>query len=119
MDVWWNGSSVTVTASHATMCELGYLHIIGWVVYKDVSRALDLYRKASDEGCAKGTFNVGLCYAYGWGVEVEYGKAVGMYRKACEMEHVEAIVAIGHRFETVRQVAKDVAKAVSLYSIYI
>lgn len=49
------------------------------------------------------------------GVGVDEGKAVGTYQQACDAGHVEAMVAVGHQYDTGRDVLRDVSKVISLY----
>lgn len=66
--------------NHDALCQLAFRHVIRCGVDKDVSRALEIYQKACKEGCAKGMFNVSLCYANGLGVADDGANAREMYR---------------------------------------
>ena len=51
-------------------------------VSQDYGRAVELYRKAANQGDAHAQFNLAFMYNNGQGISKNYGLAVELYRKA-------------------------------------
>jgi TPR repeat protein len=65
---------------------------------QDVSKAFELYEKASADGHAGATVNLGMRYLKGEGVEKDPLKAIELFRKAASQNCPNAINNIGVRF---------------------
>jgi TPR repeat protein len=57
----------------------------GTGIKQDDMRAANLYRKACDEGDAKGCINLGVVYQVGRGVKPDDAEALKYYGKACDL----------------------------------
>ena len=59
-------------------------------VEKDVEKAVELYKRAVEQGNAVAQYNLGYCYQHGIGVEKDAKKAVELYEKAAGQGDVDA-----------------------------
>ena len=82
---------------------------------KDYAKAVEWYRKAAEQGNARGQNDLGYCYYSGKGVTKDYAKAVEWYRKAAEQGHATAQNNLGNCYYSGEGVTKDYAKAVEWY----
>lgn len=57
---------------------------------EDYEKAVELYRKAAEQGNIDAQYILGDCYENGYGVEENENEAVKWYRKAAEQGHGEA-----------------------------
>ena len=64
----------------------------------DNARALDLYRKAAEQGSAAGELGLGGMYAAGEGIERDPEQALHWIRMAAEKDHGPAIVALADAY---------------------
>src|SRR5437763_14330054 len=53
-------------------------------VEKDIEKAIELYKRAVEQGNAAAQYNLGYCYQHGIGVEKDTGKAIELYHQAAE-----------------------------------
>ena len=67
---------------------LGDCYYYGYGISKDLTKAIECYTKAANQGDAKAQYNLGLCYYYGQGVSQDYEKAFHWYEKAANQETV-------------------------------
>lgn len=65
----------------------------------EYERAVELYRRAANQGNALGEFGLAGMYASGDGVERDHAKAVHWFRLAAEHEHGPAIVTLADAYE--------------------
>lgn len=65
----------------AALTELGYRHFIGKGVTRSISKALELWRRATDLGDPRGTFNLAVCLQDGIGVSRNPAEALKLYEK--------------------------------------
>lgn len=74
--------------------------------------ALELYRKAADQGDPAGEVGLGRMYADGYGVPRDAAKALELYRKAEARQHWPALDMLARAYRTGDLgLAKDLAKA--------
>ncbi len=66
------------------------MYFLGRGVAKDKSEAVRWFRKAADQGNARGQYLLGVSYANGEGAAKDEGEAVKWYRKAAEQGHAGA-----------------------------
>ena len=59
-------------------------------VQKDDAQAVKWYRKAAEQGFAKGQYNLGLMYSHGFGVQQDDAQATKWFRKAARQGNTEA-----------------------------
>ena len=76
-------------------------------VPKDEAEAVNWYRKAAEQGHARGQFNLGLMYANGRGVTKDEAEAVNWYRKAAEQGYASAQNSLGVMYKNGYGVPKD------------
>lgn len=57
---------------------------------QDYAEAIKWYRKAAEQGDAKGQYNLGYCYYYGFGVRRDRTKATDWFKKSAEQGYIEA-----------------------------
>jgi TPR repeat protein len=81
----------------------------------DLTRALDLYRKACDAGNAAGCNNLGAMYDRGEGTLRDDAQAFELYRKACAQGEANACSNQGYLHEKGRGTKQDYGAAVALY----
>ena len=71
--------------------DLGNRYYYGYdYVRKNLTKAVEWYTKAAEQGHAKAQFNLGLCYEYGIGVEKDLIKAMEWYTKASKHGYEKA-----------------------------
>ena len=63
---------------------LGFAHFNGIGVPKDLSKALEFYRQATEAGGHHGQNNLGWCYLHGLGVEKDPTRARELFQKAAQ-----------------------------------
>jgi len=66
---------------------LGLMYQYGRGVDKNISTAVEWFRKAAEQGYADAQFRLGLKYEEGCGVDKNESTAVEWYRKAAEQGH--------------------------------
>ena len=66
-----------------------------WLAGSDPEKAVAWYRKAAQQGDARGLTRLGLCYAYGDGVAKNHAEALALFRKAAEQGDSEAQYRLG------------------------
>ncbi len=96
-------------------CLLGNMYRDGFGTIKDFESAVNLYRKAAEQGYARAQYSLGYMYNRGEGVEQNYELAVEWYRKAAEQGHARAQYRLGWRYESGRGVSQDYRLAVEWY----
>lgn len=69
---------------------LGLMYEYGWGVDKDLSEAVNWYRKSADQGDGYGQYNLGTMYEYGQGVEKDLSEAMNWYRKSADQGNENA-----------------------------
>jgi hypothetical protein len=84
-------------------------------VAKALSKAVELYQKAADQGNAYAQNDLGLLYTNGTGVEKDLNKAADLFQKAADRGNAHAQNNLGWLYENGTGVAKDLGKAVELY----
>ena len=62
----------------------------GYGVRQDYDKAVELYRKAAEQGHEAGQLALGFMYHKGYGVRQDYDKAVEWYRKAARQGNTTA-----------------------------
>jgi len=67
----------------------------GYGFPQDNTKALELWHKAGELGCAAAYNNIGACYNYGEGVEVNQKKALHYHELAAMQGHAEARYNLG------------------------
>ena len=96
--LWRNGdySQIDIIRSEAikgnsvAQNTLGNSYYYGLGVPKQVSSAVEWYRKAAEQGLALAQFNLGNCYRYGIGVNKNDLESIKWYQKAAEQGLEEA-----------------------------
>lgn len=96
---------------------LGNMYHDGWGVDKDITKALEWYRKAADQGYAEGQFALGHEYATGHGVPADAAKAIELFRKAAEQGHGQAQYRLGTYYHEGKHVPQDLGKTLYWYSL--
>ena len=89
----------------------------GWSAEQngDYTEAVKWYRKAADQGLARGQYNLGNMYRQGLGVSKDYSEAVKWYRKAVEQGHAMAQCNLGYMYKNGLGVSQDYSEAVKWY----
>ncbi|TLU88235.1 MAG: sel1 repeat family protein [Chlorobium sp.] len=62
---------------------LGHMYFSGWGVKQNYMKAMEWYKRASDNGSAKAQNAIGVLYEYGLGVDKDSAEASAWYKKAC------------------------------------
>src|SRR6185369_1885516 len=81
-------------------------------VEKDIQKAVELYKRAVEQGNATAQYNLGYCYRHGIGVEKDAGKSVELYHQAAEQGNAAAQYNIGWCYTNGTRVEKNARKAV-------
>jgi eukaryotic-like serine/threonine-protein kinase len=97
--------------------ELGFMYATGADgLPRDLTKALDWYRKAAAQGFAKAEVNLGDMYFYGLGgLDKSYLDALSWYLKAAAQQNPGAEFRLGSMFEQGLGTAKDPQRAVEYY----
>lgn len=66
------------------------MYAFGEGVSQDHEQAVNLFRKAADQGKASAQYFLGLMYINGSGVNQDYNQAIKWIRKAAEQGYVKA-----------------------------
>jgi TPR repeat protein len=78
---------------------------------RNYAEAVEWYRKAADQGNAKGQFKLGTMYEDGQGVYQDYIEAAKLYRKAADQGDASAQYNLGLFYTDSRGVLQDYAEA--------
>ena len=78
-------------------------------------QAIEIFKKACDEGASSGCYNLGLLYYNGTEIEQEYFKAAEAFSKACDDGHEKACYNLAYMYQNGYGVRLDSKKALSLY----
>ena len=96
-------------------CRLGLRYYKGQGVEQDYTRAVELFRKAAEQGNGYAMRLLGDCYRSGCGVEKDCAQAVEWYRKAAELGDKDACCWLGNYYYYGFGVEQDYAQAVEWY----
>ena len=95
---------------------LGLAYLNGDGAVKDEKKAVELFRKAAEQGYALAQYKLGWCYEYGRGVGKDYEQAVAWYRKAAEQGYALAQSWLGWCYKDGKLgVGKDDDQAVAWF----
>lgn len=95
---------------------LGNMYHDGWGVAKDITKAIEWYRKAADQGYADGQFALGHEYATGHGVPADASNAIELFHKAAEQGHAQAQYRLGKYHHEGKHLPADEQMAVKWYA---
>jgi len=87
----------------------------GWGCQPNLTKAVELYQRLTDQGDLSAIVNLAICYRYGKGVGQDVEKAVELYRLAAKKGSATAINNLGTCYENGTVVGADVNQAVKLY----
>jgi TPR repeat protein len=87
----------------------------GYGVEKDWEKAVELYRKAADQGEPGGLNNLGNSYFYGEGVERDEAKGIELYLESAKKGYAVAQNNLGNCYYLGQAVEQDLEKAVFWY----
>jgi TPR repeat protein len=99
---------------------LGHIYSLGKDMSgatRDYAEAFKWFRKAAEQGSAKGQYYLGRMYYYGEGTPKDYAEAAKFYRKAAEQGDVLAQFNLGICYASGEGVAKDAVDAYAYYSL--
>jgi len=82
---------------------------------KDYVTALAFYKKAADEGSARGLYNVAFFYTIGRGVEKDIDTAIKFYLLAAKKGHTDAMFNLGKIYREGQGVKQDYNKAADFF----
>jgi len=82
---------------------------------QNMTKAAELFEKASSYGHIEATYKLGVCYDLGDGVEEDVAKAVKLYEKAASHGHLDSLYNLGVCYASGAGVKKDDQKAVQYY----
>jgi uncharacterized protein len=78
-------------------------------------KAVELNRRAADQGNASAQYNLGVAYENGEGVPADHAQAVAWFREAAEQGDARAQVVLGSKYYYGQDVAQDYTEAVVWY----
>jgi TPR repeat protein len=87
--------------------ELAHRYARGIGLEADFAKANGWYRKAADQGNAKGAYCLGLAYFHGIGMEKDFTKAAQWFRKAADAGFAPGESALGGMYMKGQGMAKD------------
>ena len=93
-------------------CILGTMYCNGHGVGQNYEQALYWFRKAAEQGHARGQYNFGFIYYEGRGVEKNNGRAAYWFRKAAEQGNARGQVKLGFMYTNGRGVEQNYELAV-------
>lgn len=128
-DVYSGRNGRTADFSHAFCCalwaashddidaqlEVGFDYAVGIGVEKDVSQAIQWYRRAADHGNAIAQRRLGMMYLSGDFVLQDITKAFSMFESASNNGDSEAMYQLGKLYQHGKGIDKDAKKALSLF----
>lgn len=103
------------TEKASAMQMLGESYSKGNGVPKDISKAIEWYTKAANEGSTEAMYHLGLLYYDGTDISQDYAKAVEWVRKAADKGYVMAMVDMGILYEVGKAIAQDYTLAKQWY----
>lgn len=83
----------------------------------NMTEAVNLYRKAAENGHSEAQFLLAERYRMGLGMERDFAKAAKWYQKAAEQGNVAACIALGTCYFKGEGVNQDYEKALYFYSV--
>ena len=86
-------------------------------VNRDYAQAFKWFRKAAEQGDAKGQYFLGRMYYYGEGTAKDYAEAAKFYRRSAEQGDVVAQFSLAICYANGEGVAKDAAEAYAYYNL--
>jgi hypothetical protein len=92
--------------------DLGVKYLKGDGVPKDISKAIELFQKASAQGHAGAQFNLGLIYIKGDSVPKDSAKAIGLFHEAAAQGLANAQSILGSIYLRGEDTTKNSAKAI-------
>jgi len=95
--------------------EMGLIYFHGRNVEQSDERAVYFYRKAAEQGYARGQLNMGWMYTHGRGVIQCHEQAVYWYRKAAEQGYITGKLNMGIMYEQGRGVPQSYEQAAYWY----
>ncbi len=94
---------------------LGDCYYAGKSVPKNLSQAMNWYRKAAEQGFAPAQYSLGNYYRQTKGVGQDLEEAVNWYRKAAEQGFAPAQYSLGNYYRQTKGVGQDLGEAVKWY----
>lgn len=91
--------------------ELGSMYECGFVVSQDMSKAIELWKKAADHGNVDAQFNLGNVYNNGLGTQVNHHTATEYFQKAATQGDAGAQYAMGLQFANGHGIQRDMVIA--------
>jgi hypothetical protein len=108
-------NNTTEPRDAAALTALGERYARGDGVPKDPVRAVELFRKAANQGFAAAINDLGAMYANGEGVGQSYSEALSLYRVAAERGSPQANANLGNAYEIGQGVTKNYNEALAWY----
>lgn len=96
--------------------QCGQMYRMGSGVKQSYSGAVHWYRKAADQGYARGQNAMGQMYRHGHGVERNYAEAITWYQKAIDQGFAPAISNLGLVYLDGQGVEKNLTEALNLFN---
>ena len=107
---------VTAEENADELNKLGFRHYNGDGVAQDYSKAVELFRKAAEQGHADAQYNLGFYCHMGVGVdESDPEEALKWLRKAAEQGHASAQYTLGWFYDEGNRIEQDHSEAVKWY----
>ena len=101
---------------NANACnKLGVMYATGKGVTLNLSRAVELYRKACDIGSAVGCSNLGFMYRNGEGLLQDKVQAATYFKRACDGGYAGGCTTLGLMYERATGVSQDNKAAAHYY----
>ena len=101
---------------HYSLTGLGLMYLQGLFVKKDINKAFECFKEATNNDCRVGMFYLATCYEKGIAIEKDLSEAFKWYEKAASKNDGPSLNKVAYFYETGRGVEKSIHKAIYYYS---
>lgn len=83
---------------------------------KDLKKAFEWFKKSSDQGFVKATYNLGFFYLNGWGTEKNLELMKKCFFEAAKKDHIPAVATVGELYQKGIGVEQNLTTAYRYYA---
>lgn len=95
--------------------KVGEAHERGSGVEKSIQKAVGIYEKAVNQGCANAMFSLGRLLQSGCGVSADKSRIIHLFQQSAEKGNLNALLKLGRCFRDGWQVKQDINKALECF----
>ena len=100
-----------------SLFSLGFEHIKGNIVEKNISKTVELFTKSANQGFSRAQYNLGVLYENDNGVEKNIAKAIELYTLSANQGYAPSQYNLAIHYENGESVEKNITKAIDLYTL--